>query len=107
MVRATLIVGNGRMKRISSSKRGEETYIWREFYTERLHKTHRIKLTVSVAQYAETYISNIYTNECLFASLTGMNHFGTTTDVKGLCEYSRRQIIESVCFRIRISSGCY
>jgi hypothetical protein len=28
---------------------GEETYIWREFYTEKFHKKHRIKLAVSVA----------------------------------------------------------
>jgi hypothetical protein len=38
--RTTLIVGNRGLKRTSSSKGGEEIYIWREFYTKKFHKTH-------------------------------------------------------------------
>jgi len=58
---------------------------------------------VSVAQYLEIYISN----KCLFGRLTAIKHFGTTADVKGLREYGRRQNFESVCFRIKISTGCF
>jgi len=82
LVRATLIVGKRGLKRSYSSEGGEETYIWREFYTEKFHKTHRIKLAVSVAQYVEIYVSN----ECLFGSLTGIKYFGSIADVKGFCE---------------------
>jgi hypothetical protein len=53
LVNATLIVGKRGMKRTSSCKGGEETCIWRKFHTEKLHKTNRIKLAVSVAQYVE------------------------------------------------------
>jgi hypothetical protein len=76
------------MKRTSSSNEGRETCIWRNFYTQKLHKTYRIKLAASVAQYVEIYFKRMFIRKP-----DGINRFGRTADVRGLCEYSTCNVL--------------